>query len=303
MIKKAANALVFLLVLSVFIFSLYKIITISDIWSGKVWGRDCSHECPEVYSCDICASFSQFCSQFSSWCDQFCGGPTETPVETPTATPTETEPSPTPEEPSPTPEEEPTPSEEEPTPTEAEPTPEEEETVPAETETDDNGDGDDGGAVGGTESVGTPKCGLPKPGTPVLLQAQRNQADQADLVWTKADLATHYSIAYGLSSGHYQYGVDNTGRVTDFAVGGLDPDRNYCFAVRAVNDCAPGDLSNEICTGQVLEASSGQVLGATTLADTGYGWQELAVLGYTLGCLCISLAYALEKKSSHCTIA
>ena len=116
-----------------------------------------------------------------------------------------------------------------------------------------------------------------------------------ELVWTAVDLATHYSIVYGPSSGNYIYGVDNTGNTTSFTVGGLDPASDYCFAVRAVHDCAPSELSNEICTGEVL----GQVLGATTLGDTGSLIDELFQILFIIGSVCLSLglrAYLPTKE-------
>jgi len=105
------------------------------------------------------------------------------------------------------------------------------------------------------------------------------------LAWTAVSPVTHYSISYGLSSGNYIYGVSNTGNVTSFTVGGLDSGAGYCFAVRAVHDCAPSGLSNEICTGEVL----GQVLGVTTLADTGSFTNELFYILFIIGSVCLSL--------------
>lgn len=131
-------------------------------------------------------------------------------------------------------------------------------------------------------------CNATTPSAPILLSVSKS-GDCADLTWTAVDLATHYSIAYGESSGDYKYGVDNTGKVTAYTVCGLDPATNYCFAVRAVNDCAPSDLSNEICTGQVLGAATGQVLGATTLGDTGDLTDELLQILFIIGSGCLSL--------------
>ncbi len=105
-----------------------------------------------------------------------------------------------------------------------------------------------------------------------------------DLSWTAVESVTHYSISYGLASGQYIYGVDNTGNVTAFAVGDLDPGKTYCFAVRAVNDCAPGGLSNEICTGK-----AGQVLGVSTLAYTGKAAEFLYWFLVIISAVCVGL--------------
>lgn len=121
------------------------------------------------------------------------------------------------------------------------------------------------------------------PDAPTLLSV--TPSTSVDLNWTAVSSATHYTIVYGESSGDYQYGVDNTGNVTTFNIGGLDPAKDYCFAVRAVNDCAPGELSNEICTGGV----GGQVLGATTLGATGNSVDELMQILFIIGSVCLSL--------------
>jgi len=105
---------------------------------------------------------------------------------------------------------------------------------------------------------------------------------------------THYSISYGLISRNYIYGVPNTGKVTFFTVGSLRSGVNYCFAVRAINDCAPSELSNEICTGAVLGvATGGKVLGVSTLGETGAFDEQIGQILFIIGCLCLSLGLRL----------
>lgn len=140
----------------------------------------------------------------------------------------------------------------------------------------DSGNGEPGEPAG---------CGAEVPPAPTLLSV--TPSSSADLVWTAVSPVTHYAISYGPSSGNYLYGVPNTGNVTAFNVGGLDPAVDYCFAVRAVNDCAPSDLSNEICLGQAQPR--GQVLGASTMADTGTG-DDLFRIFFIIGSVCLSLA-------------
>ncbi len=153
------------------------------------------------------------------------------------------------------------------------------------------GDGGDGGDNGGTGGPGEPfVCGATIPSAPTLLSAIKS-GSSADLSWTAVEPATHYQISYGFSSGSYLYGVDNTGKVTAYSVGGLDLGSDYCFIVRAVNDCAPSDPSNEICTGQVL--GRGQVLGATTLADTGSLAENLFYLLFIMGSVCTGVGLRL----------
>jgi len=97
-----------------------------------------------------------------------------------------------------------------------------------------------------------------------------------------------------LDSGNYIYGVPNTGKITFFTVGSLQSGVNYCFAVRAINDCAPSELSNEICTGAVLGVTTGgKVLGVSTLGATGIFNEQAGQILFIIGCLCLSLGVRL----------
>lgn len=116
------------------------------------------------------------------------------------------------------------------------------------------------------------QCNAEKPPTPTLTSVTRTSGTTANLVWTAVSPVTHYAISYGLKPGEYQFGVPNTGNVTSFSIGGLDPNAAYYFSVRAINDCTPGEASGNGSTGSVLGAGTGgQVLGASTdtLAATG----------------------------------
>lgn len=140
-----------------------------------------------------------------------------------------------------------------------------------------------GGSVGG--SVEAPVCSGTVPPAPVLLSVNSIGIDQVKLTWTAVNPVTHYAISYGLSSGNYQYGVSNTGNVTFFNVGALSPNTKYCFAIRAVNDCAPSGLSNEICAGGGVT----RVLGATVLGATGGIVEELVPILVIIGSICVAL--------------
>lgn len=202
------------------------------------------------------------CDWGKEWCDWLCRWPpcvTPTPTLPPEPTPTPTTPVPT---------EGPTPT---PTPTSA---PGPEAPGPA--------------ALGPGEPF---VCGATTPEAPTLLSVTSIGLGEVELVWTEVTSATHYSIVYGPSSGNYLFGVANTGKVTIFRIGNLDPSVNYCFSVRAVNDCAPSELSNEICLGRVL----GKVLGVTTLAYTGsFDRQSLELIIFTIGCLCLGVGLKLR---------
>jgi len=134
----------------------------------------------------------------------------------------------------------------------------------------------DGGSED-TSATDDNSCRASKPETPTLT-ASRTSSTTAELSWNSVKDASHYAISYGLTPGNYIYGVANTGKTTSFSVGGLDPNSSYYFVVTAINDCMPGERSNEVSVSnvQVLGISASQsgegdsVLGLTTeLASTG----------------------------------
>lgn len=133
-----------------------------------------------------------------------------------------------------------------------------------------------------------PVCDSAKPGTPVLLSVTRT-GSTALLVWTAASQATHYTIAYGTTPGNYPYGVPNTGNVTSFTVDALDPDTTYYFAVRAVNNCMPGDFAT-LGGG----TGGGQVLG---LASTGDSVLIYSLI--TLGVLLLALSWLKSRNENR----
>lgn len=142
-------------------------------------------------------------------------------------------------------------------------------------------------------------CGAAVPqGAPTLTSVSPAGSGQMNVSWTAVSGVTHYALSYGPTSGNYLYGVANTGNTTTFTVGELDPGKNYCFAVRGVNDCAPGPLSNERCSGAVLGAATGgQVLGLSTTGGSSL-WESLF---YIMGFLWLGVGskfYLLSKRAS-----
>ncbi len=247
-LPRLKNFLITLLVLGIFFYSSFKILTHLKILSLEIWGKGTDAVCPRPPHCPSCPPHCHTPTPTPTLT------PTCTPTLTPTLTPTEEPPTPTPT-PTYTPTLTPTPTlpEEQPTltptpiltPTPVPTSPPKEETSPV---------------VGGPGE--TYHCDASVSPAPVLLSVNRLSGTEVILNWTTVSPVTHYSISYGLSSGNYIYGVSNTGNVTSFTVISLQPGVDYCFAVRAVNDCAPSELSNEICTGKVLGVTvGGQVLG------------------------------------------
>lgn len=141
--------------------------------------------------------------------------------------------------------------------------------------------GSSNGGSGGSGSA--PVCDSKKPGTPTLSKIDYN-GSSATLYWTAVSDATHYTIAYGTKVGDYQYGVPNTGNVTSYTIGSLNPGQTYYFVVRAVNNCQPGDFSSNSGTG------GGEVLGASTFAATGTYTLVFGLLagGVALGLLSVA---------------
>lgn len=131
-----------------------------------------------------------------------------------------------------------------------------------------------------------PVCDSAKPSTPILVSVVRSGSTAA-LTWTAVSNATHYTIAYGLLPSAYIYGVPNTGNVTSYTVGSLDPSRQYYFAVRAVNNCMPGDFAT-------LGATGGQVLGLATTGNSALIYSLVA-----LGALLLVLSWASSRRQNR----
>jgi hypothetical protein len=108
--------------------------------------------------------------------------------------------------------------------------------------------------------VGAPVCDSERPAMPQLISVIR-RGTEAIVTWTKVDLADHYTLAYGTDIRDYSYGVPNTGNVTTFTVGALDPSRVYYFRVYAVNNCMPSEPSGTAPKGSAI-------LGLATTGDS-----------------------------------
>jgi hypothetical protein len=121
------------------------------------------------------------------------------------------------------------------------------------------GGGDNGG---GNNNPGAPVCNDPKPGTPSNLRVTRISSTQVRLDWDHAPAPhTSYVVAYGPSIGNYPWGSPDAGNGNSYIVNSLTPGAQYCFYVRANNNCMPGDKSNEVC---INVGSTVRILGATS---------------------------------------
>jgi hypothetical protein len=146
------------------------------------------------------------------------------------------------------------------------------------------------GGNGGFSEPGpgsAPVCTSTKPGTPTLLSAVKH-GSSATITWTAVNDATHYTIFYGTTPGDWKYSVLNTGKVTSFTIGALDPSKQYYFEVRAVNNCAPSDPPTSI--------GGGQVLGASTFAPTGN--ISTIVFVAALGLIFVGLSLLAKKHEA-----
>lgn len=110
------------------------------------------------------------------------------------------------------------------------------------------------------DAVRTTRCSAAKPLlAPVLLSATPGK-ESVLLTWTPvADLTTHYVLTYGLSREFMEYGNPRIeGKDTNtFTVDHLTNGVKYYFRIRAVNECAPGKLSNTLSARPGTSPSTG----------------------------------------------
>jgi len=141
------------------------------------------------------------------------------------------------------------------------------------------------GSINGvsTASFSSPTCNDPVPvGAPTLLSVISG-INSVTLNWSEgAGPLTYYLIAYGTTSGVYQYGNPNIGGpgTTSYTVGSLSSGQTYYFVVRAGNGCSSGPFSQELSgrplaggvvipPGQIPPGFQPGVLGAqTSLSST-----------------------------------
>lgn len=110
-----------------------------------------------------------------------------------------------------------------------------------------NNNGSSNNNSGGGSSSSAPSCEMQAPKAPKIVSAVVTGKNEITLNWEKPQgNVTHYSINYGFLKGKPFYGNANVGNVTSFKVAGLAGGVTYYFTVKAVNDCTPGEASNEV---------------------------------------------------------
>ena len=95
------------------------------------------------------------------------------------------------------------------------------------------------------EPAAAPVCSNTVPGTPTI-KTLTTSTDSVTLSWDGVSNATSWTVAYGVETGKYIYGVHNFGTSgsTGLTINSL-PGNKYYFALRANNDCMPGAFSGE----------------------------------------------------------
>ena len=133
-------------------------------------------------------------------------------------------------------------------------------------------------------SVSAAGCGGPYPPKPHNVWAKSGPGlDQITLSWDGVPHANRYAVAYGTTSGNYQYGAYNIGESSSrsYTVSSLNPGTQYYFKLAAANGCASSPFSNEVSArtggsaGNWSGVSTGgteQVLSNTTSSTNLSAW-------------------------------
>ena len=123
-----------------------------------------------------------------------------------------------------------------------------------------------------------PACTATKPGSAPIITNTINGENSVTLTWSKAkDPLTKYLVAYGTSPGSIEYGNPNVGNAdtTSYTIKGLSGGTRYYFKIKAINDCMPGDWSNEVSStprGRVIEVETTGTGGETITTPPAEGF-------------------------------
>jgi hypothetical protein len=125
----------------------------------------------------------------------------------------------------------------------------------------------------GSNPPGPPVCNNAKPGTPSFSFVRNAGGGQIEVGWNMVDRANGWTIAYGVDSGKYIYGMANFGNDQSRSVKiNMLPVGIYYFVIKANNGCMPGSFSGER---KVTVYANGNVLGAKTTKP----WTLGSILG------------------------
>ena len=115
-------------------------------------------------------------------------------------------------------------------------------------------------------------CDVSSPQTPQNVWAKSGPGGgQVTLYWNESANADRYALAFGNSSGNYQYGATNIGNgsTTSYTVSGLSSGKKYYFVLTAAKGCNSSPFSSETTawaasggeswTGQAVTAVSGNL--------------------------------------------
>ena len=126
-------------------------------------------------------------------------------------------------------------------------------------------------STGGGGGWSAPVCSATKPGSAPTITSVVSGDNSVTLTWSKAgNPVTNYLVAYGTKPGSIEYGNPNVGNsdTTSYTIKGLSGGTRYYFKIKAINDCMPGDWSNEVSSipgGRIIEATS---VSGTTPAES-----------------------------------
>lgn len=121
-----------------------------------------------------------------------------------------------------------------------------------------------------TNGWAAPVCSATRPSSSPTITSAVSGDNSVTLTWSKAgNPVTKYLVAYGTKSGSIEYGNPNVGDIdtTSYTIKGLSGGTRYYFKIKAINDCMPGDWSNEVSAtprGIIIEMTS---VSGTTPAE------------------------------------
>lgn len=96
-------------------------------------------------------------------------------------------------------------------------------------------------------AAGAPICNNSAPGMPYISSLRALGGGSVEVSWSAVSSASDWTVAYGVRSHTYIYGIHNfgNGESRSVRINSL-PAGRYYFALRANNGCMPGAFSNEL---------------------------------------------------------